>query len=79
MAGVEIHGAQLVLGFGGHARGGHEIQRVLNAVGHFTVLGGLFVVGEAERPGMHPVHIGEPARGKGAQQVERGRSLRIGL
>ena len=68
-----------MLGFGRHPGGSHEIERILDTIGHFPVFRGLFVIGEAERPGMDAVNIRETACREGAQQVQRGRGLGIGL
>ena len=65
--GVEIHGAQLMGGLGGHACGGHEIQRVLNAVGDVAVFLSLIPVGKPEGPGMDVMHVGETTGREGAQ------------
>ena len=79
MAGVEIDRGDGVRGIGIHARGGHEVQRVRDPVGHVAVAVGLVILGKAEGPGMYPVDIGEAALAEGADQVQRRRRLGIGL
>ena len=79
MAGIEINRAQLMVRFARQASGRHEIKAVLDAVGHIAVFIRVFVIGEAERPAMHAVDIGKAPGRKRPQQVERGRSLCVGL
>ncbi|MNQ85886.1 hypothetical protein D3C85_1010620 [compost metagenome] len=62
------------------AAGTHERQGLVDATRQLAVLFGQCRVGdEVEVPLMHLVHIGETALGEGAQQVEGGGGLVVGL
>src|SRR5690242_4324063 len=59
VAGVEVGGAQLRMGFEVEAAGAHEIQRLGDAVGQFLVAAGLRgILQEAEHPLMHAGKVG---------------------
>ena len=78
VAGVEIRLADLRRGFGGHAAGAHEVQRLVDPRRQILVAGGQrAALDEAEVPAMDAVQIGIAAGREGAQQVERARRLEI--
>ena len=59
--------------------GGHEVDRILNAVGNVAVALGIVGIGEPQGPGMHTVHVGKTAGREGADKVQRARRLGVGL
>ncbi|MNH17312.1 hypothetical protein D3C79_769810 [compost metagenome] len=62
------------------AAGAHECQGFVDAVGQLVVLVGQRRVGdEVQVPLVHLVQVGKPALGEGAQQVEAGGGLVVGL
>ncbi|MPL73688.1 hypothetical protein SDC9_19494 [bioreactor metagenome] len=77
--GVEIDLRELMRGVRGHPGRGHEVHRIADALGHLAIARGLVLVGEAGDPALHPVDVGIAAGREGAQQVQRGRGLGIGL
>ena len=80
MGGVEIRAAELLMLLRVQADGAHEAQRLGDAVGQLLIAAGLgAVVDEAQHPAMGVGEIGVAAPGEGAQQVEGGRRLAIGL
>ena len=79
MGRVKINLSKFVLRLCGHAGSGHEIECILDTVGHGAILLRLSALGEPERPGVDPVNICKTARRKGAQKVQRSGSLGVGL
>ncbi|KPY40222.1 Uncharacterized protein ALO52_05173 [Pseudomonas syringae pv. primulae] len=68
------------LGRSVHAAGAHEGERFVDAVGELAVLFTQRRIGdEVQVPLMHLMQVGKAALGKGAQQVERGGGLVVGL
>ncbi|MNE68797.1 hypothetical protein D3C80_1644780 [compost metagenome] len=60
--------------------GAHERQGFVDAVGQLVILVGQRRVGdEVQVPLVHLVQVGKPALGEGAQQVEAGSGLVVGL
>ena len=78
VADVEIRLAQVARGRAGHAAGGHEGQRLVDAVRQVAVaLGQRRALDEAQVPAVHLVQVGVAAGGEGAQQVQRAGRLEI--
>ena len=78
--GVELGLADLRRRFRVEPAGRHEIERLGQPVGERPVALALRRVGdEILVPGVHPVQIGIAALGEGAQQVEGGGRLAVGL
>jgi len=68
-----------VRGGRGDARRRHEVHRVLDPGRHLAVAPRLDLVGEARDPALHPVDVGVAAGREGAQEVQRGGGLGVGL
>src|SRR6185437_6149700 len=80
VTGVEIGRAQLGMALKVEAASLHELERFADAIGQFDVTARLrTVLDEAQHPLAHAGEIGVAALRKGAQQVQRGRRLAIGL
>mmetsp|Transcript_27758 Transcript_27758/g.51683 ORF Transcript_27758/g.51683 Transcript_27758/m.51683 type:complete len:447 (+) Transcript_27758:1034-2374(+) len=79
VAGVEFNRRKLVRCVGVNAGGCHEIDGVLNARGNLAVFFRPVAFGKPKRPRMDHVHVGIATGRKGAQQVQRGRCLGVGL
>ena len=79
VAGVKVHAGKFIRRVAVHPGCVHEVQGVGNPVRHLAVAFGLVMLGKAQRPGMHPVDIGETAGRERAQKVQGRRRLRVGL
>ena len=80
VARIEIGRPEPLGTLGGDAARAHEVQRLGDAVRQFLDAGAGGAIGdEAQRPLMHPLQVRVAALGEGAEQIERGRRLPVGL
>ena len=78
VADVEVGLAHVARGRAGHAAGGHERQRLVDALRQILVaFRQRRALGEIQVPAMHLMQVGIAARGERAQQVERAGRLEV--